>query len=125
MRTGSAPFWATFNAASSFAQLKSYLERTEPYDDIRAMIFPHGTESVGLPSLDDWRAVLQKARGQAGFVGINDRAYPHHFSALARYHMDISDIPDRHPLPPPVPLKEFEQFCGRCDQDYTVRLVGL
>ncbi|UUP16552.1 hypothetical protein [Nitratireductor thuwali] len=124
LRTGSTPYWATFNAASSFAALHAYLERSEPFGEIGLMIFPHGTESVGLPSLDDWRGLLRRARGHGAFVGVNERAYPHHFSALARYHTDIVRIRDRYPLPPPLPLRRFEDFFAESGTRYPVRLVS-
>lgn len=124
LRTGSVPFWATFNAGPTCARLNAYLERAEPYDEIRLMIFPHGTESVGLPSLDDWRRILRRARREGGFLGVNERAYPYHFSALARYHTDLADIPASHPAPPPMPLDELERFCAAAGKHHTVRLLA-
>lgn len=49
IRTGSVPYWALFGGQPSLDWLAGYLESTEEYDDIRVGIFPHGTESAGLP----------------------------------------------------------------------------
>jgi hypothetical protein len=125
LRTGAAPFWATFNSGPSCARLRSYLQQAEPYDEIRMMIFPHGTKSVGLPAIDDWRSCLQQARQQGAFVGVNERAYPYHFSALARYHLDIRRISARYPIPAPLPFAAFERFLAQSGTRYPIRLVSL
>jgi hypothetical protein len=43
------------------------------------MLFAHGVESVGLPSIEEWRAVLKRARKNGRFAGVFERAYPAHF----------------------------------------------
>jgi len=57
LRTGSVPYWTTFNTERSLASVEAYLDGAEPYDEIRAMLFSHGVESVGLPSIERWRAL--------------------------------------------------------------------
>jgi hypothetical protein len=125
LRTGSTPYWATFNSGQSFERLRSYLCGTDPYDEIRMMIFPHGTESVGLPSLQDWKKLLAMARSRGELLGVNERAYPHHFSALARYHMEARKLPGRRELPPPRPLEHFIDFLAAAGDRYpAVRLLA-
>lgn len=122
LRTGAVPYWSTFNAGPSHRRLLDYLQQAEPFDDMHVMIFPHGTESVGLPSLEDWRAVLRQARRRGSFLGLDEAAYPFHFSALARYHMDIGSIGARFPLPPALGIESFERFLRESDGRHAVKL---
>lgn len=62
MRTGSVPYWALFGTRPSLDRLAGYLSGAAAYDDIRLTIFPHGVESIGLPGIGEWQAVLGHAR---------------------------------------------------------------
>lgn len=123
LRTGTVPFWTTFNARPSLDGLRDYLSRAEPFDEIRMMIFPHGTVSVGLPTVEEWRSVLRQARRHASFVRVNERAYPCHFASLAHSVDDIARDAPRYPLPPRLPPAAFERFCAEAGDRYPVKLV--
>lgn len=123
-RTGSVPFWMTFNTQTSLDAVRAYLDWKDPYDEIRLMLFSHGTVSIGLPSIEDWRTVLDRARQHGSFVGVTEQAFPHHFSALARYHLDLRKLPAPYPLPDPVPFEAFEAFCASAGDRYPATLVG-
>lgn len=122
LRTGSVPYWVTFNAGPELDKLHRYLDSAEPYDEMGMMIFPHGTESVGLPTLEDWRGAFDKTRHGGRFVGMNEWAYPHHFASLAKFYLDLSGPGPRYPLPAPMPLREFEDFCADTRHRYSARL---
>jgi hypothetical protein len=124
LETGSVPFWLTFNCRPSLDWLRKYLSGAERYDQIRMMIFPHGTESVGLPSIDEWREVMTEASGDAAFLGVNEKAYPNHFGELARYDSELEALEGRHPLPEPMPLEDFERFLAKAESRYAVRLAA-
>jgi hypothetical protein len=110
LRIGAVPFWMTFNMQPSLDWARSYVETADPFDDIHLMLFAHGVDSVGLPRIDAWRSLLGEARRSGSFIGVDEHAYPAHFAAFARYHMDLRRIPERQPLPAPLPWSEFADF---------------
>jgi hypothetical protein len=76
LRTGSVSFWTVFNTEPSRRALLSYLTSTDPYDEIRLILFSHGADSIGLASIEDWRDTLGQARKIGEFLGVDTRAYP-------------------------------------------------
>ncbi|EMA41936.1 hypothetical protein [Halobiforma nitratireducens] len=121
LRTGSVPYWAAFNTESDVAHLESYLETTEPYDDIRANLFAHGIESAGLASADRWRDALEHARDGHGFVGTTPEEFPYDVESHVRYHADIpTEIDARHPLPPSLAFDRFDEIATAETDAYAV-----
>jgi hypothetical protein len=125
LRTGSVPFWMKFNMQPSVASLRRYLAETAPFDYIHLMLFAHGVDSVGLPPIDDWRAVLGQAREGGSFLGVDEDAYPAHFAGFAQYHSELRKIPARYPIPGPVPLDRFESFLSTAGARHVVAIEGL
>jgi hypothetical protein len=124
-RTGSVPFWMVFNKEPSAQALATYLDRTEPFDEIAMMLFSHGVESVGLVRIEQWRALLGRARRRGVFIGVDERAFPRDFAAFVRYHHDLpKKIGSRHPLPSAVPLGALERLLSREVRDTRVRWSG-
>ncbi len=121
LRTGSAPFWMLFNTEGSLKQLERYLANVAPYEDIRLMLFSHGVESVGLPSIERWRAVLGQARCQGRFVGVDERRFPRDFAIFARYHRELQTMPARYPLPGPLTLNQLDAFLAETGKHYSVQ----
>ena len=110
LRTGSIPFWMVFNTEGSFAALQSYLS-TRVFKEIYATLFSHGVDSIGLPSAADWRELVEHASIRSKFIGVDASAFPRDFSVYARYHDDLlRTIPDRHALPPPLTLRQLDEF---------------
>ena len=99
MRTGQVPYWALFGTRPSLDRLADYLSRTHAYDDIRLTVFPHGVNSIGVPGIGEWQAVLGCARQHGQLVGIEPDHYPQHFRALSGFHRELSRLP-RLPVPP-------------------------
>jgi hypothetical protein len=56
------PYWALLGTRSSLDRLTAYLSQTKAYDDLRLTALPHGAESIGLPGIGEWQAVLGRAR---------------------------------------------------------------
>ena len=111
VRTGSVPFWMVFNKLPSAETLESYLDATDPFDEIYMMLFSHGVESIGLTPLERWRRILQRARKNSSFVGVDERAYPRDFAVFVRYYFDLQrKIRPRYPIPAPVTLSQFDKF---------------
>jgi hypothetical protein len=124
LRTGAVPFWMTFNMQPSLDWAWRYLSEAAPFDHIHLMLFAHGVDSVGLPPIEAWEAVLRQARRGGSFLGVDADAYPAHFATFARYHTDLRRIPERHPLPEPLPLNRLERFVAQAGARYPVRLEG-
>lgn len=121
LRTGSVPFWMKFNMDPSAECVERYLDNHEPYDDINLMLFNHGVEAVGFPQADRWKGVLGRAKRRGRFLGVREDLYPRDFGSLARYHSDIKKLAPRYPLPGPLPLKRFEDFCEQAGEQYQVQ----
>lgn len=124
LRTGSAPFWMTFNTESSLPHLEGYLDGTEPYADIRLMLFSHGVESVGLVPIERWRKVLDRAQRQSGFVGVDERKYPKDFATFVHYHTDLKRVPARYAMPGPLTLSQLDTFLSEAGSRYQVQFLG-
>ncbi len=124
LRTGSVPWWMTFNKEPSAQVLERYLDGTDPYDEIFMMLFTHGVESVGLVPIERWREVLDRARERGEFVGIDEKEYPKDFAAFVRYNAELQKkIPARYPMPGPLALGKFEEFAEQVDDRYPVEFA--
>lgn len=111
IRTGSVPFWMVFNKLPSAEALERYLDAVEPFDEIYMMLFSHGVESIGLTPMERWRRILQRARQDSSFVGVDERAYPRDFAVFVRYYFDLQKkIHSRYPIPPPATLNQLDKF---------------
>jgi hypothetical protein len=100
MRTALVPYWALFGVKPSLERLAGYLSSAAPYDDIRLTVFPHGENSIGLPGIGEWQAVLDSARQHGQLIAIEPAHYPRHFRALSGFHRDLSRLPRAPALPP-------------------------
>jgi hypothetical protein len=111
MRTGSVPFWTTFNMQPSLDWLHQYLDTTDPYDEIYMMLFSHGEDSIGLASIAQWRSALKRAKKRGEFVGVDEQAYPRDFASMMRYHTDLkAKISQRYSLPESLTLEQLDRF---------------
>ncbi|MGI5291573.1 hypothetical protein ACQEVF_50835 [Nonomuraea polychroma] len=110
LRSGSVPYWMVFNAEPSRAGLQAYLDRVDPFDEIRLLLFSHGVESIGLVPIEGWQEVLARTRKIGVFTGVDTRAYPRDFASLARAHRDLSRIQTTFPMPLPLGWPPAEQF---------------
>jgi hypothetical protein len=119
LRTGSVPFWMQFNMEPSLRALRSYLDGVDPYDEIFLMQFQHGVEAAGLPSADDWREVLGRARRRGEPLDVDLDQYPRDLSHYGRYDDAIRrQIPARYPLPAPLTLDDVDRFLAEHDGSY-------
>lgn len=125
VRTGSIPFWMVFNKEPSRRALQAYLDRSKAFDDIFMMLFSHGVDSVGLPSIEQWREPLRRARLKGSLLGVDERVFPRDFAVFTRYYFDLlRTIPTRYPMPPALTVKELDQFLDDSDGRYAVRVEG-
>lgn len=111
MRTGSVPFWMTFNVQPDLEELQQYLNDTDPYNEIYMMLFSHGTDSAGLASIEQWRSVLHRAKQRGEFVGVDEKAYPRDFASMMRYYTDLKEkLSERYSLPSSLTLEQLDRF---------------
>lgn len=122
LRTGAVPFWMEFNMEPSLNAVHKYLDSTDPFDEIRLMLFNHGVEAVGLPTVEEWESLLRRARRAGSWVGAEPPEFPLDYAQFARYHTALQQIPARHPMPEPLALQQFEEFVHRNQDRYHVRL---
>jgi hypothetical protein len=109
MRTGQVPYWALFGVRPSLDRLSAYLSQAAPYDEIRLTVFPHGVESIGLPTVSEWQAVTQRARRRGELVAVDPGRYPRHFRAIPGFHRDLSRLP-RVPSSPPLGWEQARRY---------------
>lgn len=115
LRTGSVPLWLTFNTERSRQAALRYLDRTEPFDEILLALFQHGVESVGLPTIAQWRQVPARARRTGRFAGMKVEDFPGDLGHLAAYDDALRRAPARYPLPDRLAPAEFEEFLAGTD----------
>jgi hypothetical protein len=116
LRSGSVPYWMVFNTEPSHASLTAYLDRADPFDEIRLLLFSHGVESVGLASIEQWRAALAYARKVGVFTGVDTGAYPRDFAGLARAHRELARIRATTPMPLPMDWQVAEKFLAQREE---------
>ncbi|SPE63920.1 hypothetical protein SNS2_5244 [Streptomyces netropsis] len=102
LRTGSVPYWTVFGTETFRAGLETYLNATDPYDEIRILLFNHGTDSIGLAGAQDWRRTAARARKIGVLTGVDGAVYPRDFAGFVRSHRELSQIRTRYPMPLPL-----------------------
>lgn len=105
LRTGSVPYWTVFGSDAFRTGLEAYLDTTDPYDEIRILLFNHGTESIGLAGAEDWQRTAARARKIGVLTGADAAAYPRDFASLVRAHRELSKIRTRYPMPLPLDIR--------------------
>ena len=122
LRTGSVPFWMKFNMEPSLEWIEHYLEHTDPYDEIYMILFSHGVDAVGLPTIERWRQVFNKARKHGEFIGVEEDKFPRNFATLVRYYTDLQRIiRSRYPLPAPLALEQLDKFIADAGDRFPVQ----
>ena len=110
LRTGSVPYWMKFNMEPPLERLDDYLNQSDAYDEVHLMLFQHGVNAVGLPSAEEWRRVIGKARRQSTTLGLDLNEYPLDFPHYAKYDEAIREtIPARYPMSAPLSLAEVKE----------------
>lgn len=119
IRVGAVPFWTKFSVESSARAAARYLERSEPFDTIGAMMFSHGVDSIGLATVDRWRAIVNRARRHGTLLGVDPQRFPADFGAFARYHAALRELGPR-PSPPPLTLAQLDSFIAATRGRYAI-----
>ncbi|WP_231867015.1 MULTISPECIES: hypothetical protein [unclassified Anabaena] len=124
LRTASVPFWMKFNMEPSLDWIQQYLKQTEPYDEIYLILFSHGVDAAGLPTIEQWREVFKYARQRGEFVGITED-FPRNFPALIQYNTELPRlIKARYPVPGALSLEELDKFIEQVGDTFPVHWLG-
>jgi hypothetical protein len=121
LRTGSVPFWLEFNMERSLRSIQEYLDRAEPYNDIRLMMFNHGVEAVGLPTAEEWASIFERARHHGSWLGADPSEFPMDYAQFSKYHTEVRKIPERHLMPSPLTEAQLDAFLDQHGDRYEVR----
>ena len=108
LRLRALPFWLVFCTQPSADMLRRYLRYAPPFPDIDMMLFSHGTDSIGLASIDEWRQLLAYATRRGRFLGVDEARYPRDFATLVRYHRDLALLRPMEAPPPAMTTEFFE-----------------
>jgi hypothetical protein len=121
LRTGSVPFWLTFNTEPDAQALDSYLKQAGPFAELYLMLFSNGVDAPGLASIGRWQSLLRQVRHGA-FIGVDTRTYPRDFAVFVRYHAALKRaISARYPLPSPLTLAQWSTFWEETASQYHVQ----
>jgi hypothetical protein len=123
LRLGLVPYWAVFNDLTSLDQLNHYLDTTKPYDEIYANLFSNGLHSLGIASIEQWRAMLNRARKHGHFIGVNEQTYPADLASFIRHYTDLKKLNERYPIPKPLTLHQLDAFLAQAGDHYSVRWI--
>ncbi|MBI3311955.1 MAG: hypothetical protein HYZ88_00295 [Candidatus Omnitrophica bacterium] len=122
LRTGSIPFWLVFNTASSERDLRRYIQREGPFDEIYLTLFANSVKGINQTTLRSWKSILRKARRKNGFLGIDEASYPYDLGVYFRFHLDLQDqMKQRLPLPKSLTVTRVERFFREHSRQYSVQ----
>lgn len=110
MQQYAIPFWLAFCTEPSAHTLQRYLDRQPPFRNIDLMLFSHGTESIGMAPIERWQQLLDYAKDEGAFVGVDTERFPRDFATLTRFDEELKQ---RAPLlSPPEPLTTEKFLAG-------------
>ncbi|KCZ72992.1 hypothetical protein ANME2D_00051 [Candidatus Methanoperedens nitroreducens] len=125
LRTGSVPFWMSFNMEASADWLEEYLQNTELYDEIFLTLFSNGVDSVDLAPIERWRSILAGAKKRGDFIGVDPDEFPMDFGVFIKYYTDLKKkITARYPIPEPLTLSQVEDFLKHRKGIYPVQWLN-
>ncbi|CAN7701411.1 hypothetical protein [Paraburkholderia terricola] len=119
------PFWLLFCVEPSADALQRFLDAEGPFDEIDLMLFSHGTESIGLASIERWRALLDKATRSGRFIGVDTARYPRDFATFVQFGRALARMQPRSAVPPAMTLARFETLLRQHGPAYAVHCAEL
>ncbi|MGH8419591.1 MAG: hypothetical protein ACRER8_20290 [Pseudomonas sp.] len=119
------PLWLLFGVEPSAALLERYLTQTEGFDEVDLMLFSHGTEGVGLATMQRWQQALSKAAGVTRLIGVDANRYPRDFATFTRFARDLQQLKPRFQSPLPMSLDFFEPALQRHGEPWGIKMRVL
>ena len=111
LRTGCIPFWMVFNTGCSAEELRRYLRRRGPFDEIYLTLFANSVAGIDLTPIREWKTLLRSAREKSAFIGVDETSYPYDLGVYFRFYPDLrSRITARSAVPEPLTLRQFSRF---------------
>ena len=107
-RLRAIPYWLLFAVQPSADRLRRFLDSRPAPDEVDIMLFSHGTDSIGLAPVEEWRELAGRGRRPGRLLGVDPRRYPRDFAAFARFHRDLETLGRVGPRLEPLPLDRFE-----------------
>ncbi len=123
LRLGAVPFWLQFTGRPSYRWANHYLLHAEPYREVYVNLFSNGLRSVGFVPVEDWRKLAGYATGTGRLIGVDEEAYPEDVGGTLRYRSALAALPSRHPLPPPLTVRELDEFITLARDTPACRMV--
>lgn len=124
LRAAAVPFWITFPIERSAEAAERYLDTTEPYDDVRVLLFSHGARSIGLAPPERWKALAARGRQGGGLVAVDERRFPRDFGVYLRYRHEVRRLAVTDAAPAPLTLDELWAFLRERGDSYDVTVSG-
>jgi hypothetical protein len=118
------PLRLVFNTEPSADTLRRYLDDRPAFRDVGLMLFSHGTDSIGLTPIAEWRSLLARAGGRGRFLGVDEERYPRDFATFARFHRDVARLRPERAGPPALGLDLFERLLREAAPRHGVEIVG-
>ncbi|MEC4815456.1 MAG: hypothetical protein SAK29_19580 [Scytonema sp. PMC 1069.18] len=123
LRLGLVPFWVVFNDRMSATRLNIYLDTNEPYDEIYANLFSNGLYGLGIAPIEEWRSIINRARNQSRFVGVDEQRYPRDIASMIRYYTELKRLDGCYPIPEPLKIYQLDNFLAQAGDRYPVRWI--
>jgi len=118
------PFWLVFNVEPSAQTLRRFLDQEPLFNEIDLMLFSHGTEGIGVASIDQWRELISRG-GKGRFLGVDEDLYPRDFATFIRYHQDLARIGPVEGMPSPLAAKRFEALATQHGPQFGITVEEL
>ncbi|MEP0914413.1 hypothetical protein NDI45_26270 [Leptolyngbya sp. GB1-A1] len=120
---GLVPYWTVFNDQRSANELDRYLDSTEPYDEIYMNLFSNGIRGLGQAPIERWRSILDRAKQQGQFVGVDEDTYPADLASFPRHYTELKKLNGNYAIPKPLTLEQLDRFLAQAGDRYAVNWI--
>ncbi|WNZ25600.1 hypothetical protein HJG54_24020 [Leptolyngbya sp. NK1-12] len=122
-RLGLVPYWAVFNDQRSANELDRYLDGAEPYDEIYMNLFSNGIQALGQAPIERWRSILNRARQEGQFIGVDEDTYPADLASFPRHYTELKKLNGNYSIPKPLTLEQLNRFVTQAEDRYAVKWI--
>jgi hypothetical protein len=112
MRTSSVPLWLVSTSERSVERLRDYLDQSEPWAEIRLVLYQQGTRSMGLAPLERWREQLARAQRRASTMALPPGQHPASPVTAVSLERAFARLEPQLPLPAQMPMEMLGSIPG-------------